>query len=301
MREICTSGLMRGKDTRTVIGHCASHPVLPLPTLLQAANCALMHGPTLLSPRGWSSCPMPMDIRPNIRPLHIEDHNQRESWRKPEGGRKSVHLQAGPEEDSHERESCASREARIEVSSEGHSRKVCSKRWTSSIGISPNMKSYRANEPVDLIAVPSDFRHCSCSLSASRPGAIPEASRDRSPGTLGQENSRHMSRQMPEADWKRFRQLHAVALGRYCERLLSELQSVAADTGKTPHERYLTIYKLIHRRDKELARAFDDLRRSTALAQLAIIVSYGVVTQEELELFTPETREILAFLSNDRA
>ena len=80
-----------------------------------------------------------------------------------------------------------------------------------------------------------------------------------------------------------------------------ELQSVAADTSKTPHERYLAIYKLIHRRDKELARAFDDLRRSTALTQLAIIVSYGVVTQEELELFTPETREILAFLSNARA
>ncbi len=123
----------------------------------------------------------------------------------------------------------------------------------------------------------------------------------RAPYDVRPRTPRHMSRQMPEADWKRFRQLHAVALDRYCERLLSELQSVAADTGKTPHERYLTIFKLIHRRDKELARAFDDLRRSTALTQLAIIVSFGVVTQEELELFTPETREILAFLSNDRA
>jgi hypothetical protein len=68
-----------------------------------------------------------------------------------------------------------------------------------------------------------------------------------------------------EADWKVFRQLRPVALERFCERALAEVGRLASDPNKTSHERYLSVFRLIERRDRELADAFDDPRRSTAL------------------------------------
>jgi hypothetical protein len=99
-----------------------------------------------------------------------------------------------------------------------------------------------------------------------------------------------MTRQISEADWKLFRQLHALALERFCERVLSEIGQLAVEKTKSAHERYLAVFKMLQRRDKEMAEAFDDLRRSTAWHQLAVIRSRGLMTDEELARFSAETR-----------
>jgi hypothetical protein len=95
---------------------------------------------------------------------------------------------------------------------------------------------------------------------------------------------------IPERDWKHLRTVKAAALERFCERVLQECAGVLAETDLTAHERYLKLFKLIDRRDDELAGAFDDLRRSTAIFRLMTMRSLGVVTDEEMEGFTPETR-----------
>jgi hypothetical protein len=95
---------------------------------------------------------------------------------------------------------------------------------------------------------------------------------------------------MTESEWKLFRQLQAVALERFCERVLSEVGRLAADTRKNHHERYLAVFKLMERRDKELADAFNNPRRSTALLQLARLQGLGLLTDEEFARFSPETR-----------
>jgi hypothetical protein len=69
-----------------------------------------------------------------------------------------------------------------------------------------------------------------------------------------------MGGRMAESEWKLFRQLQAVALERFCERVLSEVGRLAADARKNHHQRYLAVFKLIERRDKELADAFDNPR-----------------------------------------
>lgn len=102
-----------------------------------------------------------------------------------------------------------------------------------------------------------------------------------------------MLQAIKESDWKIFRQLRSIALERFCQRVLNEIVSAAADAGKSGHERYLDVFRLIKRRDKELAHAFDDLRRSTALAQIAIIQSHGLFTEEEFSRFSPETRNVV--------
>ena len=110
-----------------------------------------------------------------------------------------------------------------------------------------------------------------------------------------------MAHGIPESDWKLLRQLHPLALDRYCRRILQEIERLATDTKKNSHQRYLEIHKLVEKKDRELGRAFDGLRRSTALSQLAIIYSYGVITEEEFMRFSPESRETISFLSTPTA
>ena len=106
-----------------------------------------------------------------------------------------------------------------------------------------------------------------------------------------------MLRAISESDWKLFRQLRPIALERFCQRVLAEVERIASDGSKTSHERYLAVFKLIEKRDRELAVAFDDPRRSTALQQLAWIHSYALLTDEEMDRFTPETRDIVQLLA----
>ena len=106
-----------------------------------------------------------------------------------------------------------------------------------------------------------------------------------------------MLRDIAERDWKLFRQLQTLALDRFCERVLSEVTTLASDTGKSQHERYLAIYRLMQRRDRELADAFNDPRRSRALHQLALIRSRHLLTDEEFARFTDETRAAVEILA----
>jgi hypothetical protein len=93
-----------------------------------------------------------------------------------------------------------------------------------------------------------------------------------------------------ESDWKILRKLGPVALDRFCRRVLDEISALAADASKSNHERYLAIYKLLRRRDEELADTFNDLKRSNAVMQLACMRFQDVVSDEELARFSPETR-----------
>jgi hypothetical protein len=106
-----------------------------------------------------------------------------------------------------------------------------------------------------------------------------------------------MSRDIPESDWKVFREVHAAALERFCRRVLGDIERIMSDEARSFHDRYLEIYKLIKRRDHELAHAFNDVRRSTAIFQLAVICSHGLLTPKEKLRFTPGTREAIESLS----
>jgi len=105
-----------------------------------------------------------------------------------------------------------------------------------------------------------------------------------------------MPRDIPESDWKVFRELRTKALERFCERVLIDVQRLSSDSSKTFHDRYIDVYRLIEQRDRELARAFDAPRRSRAMLELALLVSRGLIEPEELKRFTPTTRDTIASL-----
>lgn len=108
-----------------------------------------------------------------------------------------------------------------------------------------------------------------------------------------------MVRQISEADWRVLRQLEPVARDRYCNRALSEVVGRATDAAVGSHARYLAVFRLLQRRDRELAGAFDGLRRSTAYLQLARMRSLGLITDAEFARFSPETRQAVSLFSGD--
>jgi hypothetical protein len=102
-----------------------------------------------------------------------------------------------------------------------------------------------------------------------------------------------MALEFREADWKVFRQLREIALQRFCQRVLDDVEAIACDARKSCHERYLAIYRLMQDRDRELAVAFNNPRRSTAWIQFGAIHRHRLLTDEELGRLRPELREAL--------
>jgi len=72
-----------------------------------------------------------------------------------------------------------------------------------------------------------------------------------------------------EADWKVLRHVHPLALERFCESVLAEIERVTHISTENAHRRYLDIFKIIEQRDCEMVSIFNDPKRSSALTVLA--------------------------------
>ena len=103
-------------------------------------------------------------------------------------------------------------------------------------------------------------------------------------------------REISESDWRVLRRLHPLALERFCERVLAEVDRVSLDGAKSHHERYLQIFRIVEQRNGEMARIFDNPRRSDALRMLAQIRSHGLLTEDEFSSLSPETRGLIQVL-----
>ena len=103
-----------------------------------------------------------------------------------------------------------------------------------------------------------------------------------------------MNRTIAEADWKLLRKLQPIALARFCQRALDEIELTLNDADKTSHERYLAIYELMGQRDGELAETFDDLRRSNAFFHLARFQLHELLTEKEMAAFSDDARQAVA-------
>jgi hypothetical protein len=93
-------------------------------------------------------------------------------------------------------------------------------------------------------------------------------------------------RDINESDWKHWRQLQAVALDRFCKRVLSEAQCLTSDHATASHQRYLALFRLVQDRDRELGQLFDDVKRSNAMGKLVLLRRAGLLTDEEWDGFS---------------
>jgi len=102
----------------------------------------------------------------------------------------------------------------------------------------------------------------------------------------------------PERDWKHLRAVHPVALARYCERVLAEAAVIISDEKVPAHERYLELARVIGHHNRQMAGAFDDMRRSRAMQRLTSLVGLQLLTDAELAQFSPDVRASAVALSD---
>lgn len=94
-----------------------------------------------------------------------------------------------------------------------------------------------------------------------------------------------------ESDWKKYKGLYELALERFCQSVLVNAQTIAQNDALSAHARYLTLYRLMRNRDKDLAMAFDGFRRSGASLSLILMIAYDLLSEEELSVLSEELRE----------
>ena len=98
---------------------------------------------------------------------------------------------------------------------------------------------------------------------------------------------------IPESDWRHFKQVHQVLLERFCQRTLDDLGAMLRASEGSAHEQYRRAYDLLVDRDEELARVFDDFRRSTAVMQLAIMRRTELLSDDEFSVFSEQTQKVV--------
>lgn len=99
-----------------------------------------------------------------------------------------------------------------------------------------------------------------------------------------------MSLEIPESDWRRFKEVHGKIFERYCSQILAEVAEASQATQGDAYDRYVKVYQLVKERDKQINRTFTDFRRSTAIMQLGIMRRMKLLTDEELSGFSEQTR-----------
>lgn len=104
---------------------------------------------------------------------------------------------------------------------------------------------------------------------------------------------------MAEHDWQVLRKIAHTALERYCRKTLDLVDEVLRSTHASDHGKYLDLYGLLQKRDKAMADAFSDIRRSQGETQLAMLVSMGLVNSGELAEFSENLRAKIKVLLGD--
>jgi hypothetical protein len=96
---------------------------------------------------------------------------------------------------------------------------------------------------------------------------------------------------IPERDWKVLRKLKPLALDRFCKRALAELKYRATADDGEHHAAFLAVWDAMNRNNDELATAFDETSRSTALFRLMSYRRLKLLTDDEWNEFSEETRQ----------
>lgn len=96
---------------------------------------------------------------------------------------------------------------------------------------------------------------------------------------------------LPEKDWKVLGRLKASLLNSACESIFQRIEKISSIREGREHESYLELWRLIKKEDDVIAEMFDDLKRSNALLKIAALRRHGVLTDEQLALFSKETQD----------
>lgn len=107
-----------------------------------------------------------------------------------------------------------------------------------------------------------------------------------------------MSTDIPEKDWKKLRSLKDTAINIACERIFQKINKLIDSRGAESHKYYMKLWKVMEEEDKEISLMFDELKRSTAIFKLAMWKKNGIISGEDFEELTEETRQRIESICN---
>jgi hypothetical protein len=100
-----------------------------------------------------------------------------------------------------------------------------------------------------------------------------------------------MPAEISERDWKLFKELHPIAMNRFFEKAVKEMQPLLWSKEKQAQERFLDALTYAQDKREQASRLFDDLRRSTALLIAGIVYANGFFTADEVSRFSPDAQQ----------
>lgn len=96
---------------------------------------------------------------------------------------------------------------------------------------------------------------------------------------------------LPEADWKLLRLMKDTLLRRASRTAIEQVHGIVVGPDDDPHKVCLELYRVLQSEDDKIAAMFNDMRRSTAILRLGQMIRHGVITPDELQAFTQETKD----------
>ncbi|SEQ70132.1 hypothetical protein SAMN03080615_02460 [Amphritea atlantica] len=96
-----------------------------------------------------------------------------------------------------------------------------------------------------------------------------------------------------EADWKHFKTVQAATLDKFCKQILDDASETINDVVLSNHEKYISLYRMIEKRDKRIAEIFNYNSRSKVMLQLYLLKSEGLLEAVQIAGFSTEVQEYL--------
>jgi hypothetical protein len=110
-----------------------------------------------------------------------------------------------------------------------------------------------------------------------------------------------MINEIKESDWKYLKKLKPILLERACANINKEAQLILENKeNRDQYQVYLELYDHFQKKDDMIADCFDDYRRSTAKRKILRLVDYGIMSEDELQGFSDDTKEFVEVMRKHR-
>lgn len=101
---------------------------------------------------------------------------------------------------------------------------------------------------------------------------------------------------VPEKDWKLFRKLQVELTATACDLIFKKVENITNDRAGKEHQSYLDLYRLIEKEDAKIAEMFNNPTRNNILLKIVALKKHGVLSDEQLQLFSEETQDFVSRL-----
>lgn len=104
-----------------------------------------------------------------------------------------------------------------------------------------------------------------------------------------------------ESDWKYLKKLKPMLLERACTQINKEAELILKnEENREQYHVYMDMFSHYEKKDDILAECFDDYRRSKAKQRIFSLVYHGIMSDDELQGFSDDTKEFVKLMMEMR-